>query len=63
LFYFFHYFAPGVFLDISFPGWAHENKIIWGSNFGSWVNQKNKAWGKKKDETLTNNDIILFRFP
>jgi hypothetical protein len=49
-----------VFLDISFPGWAHENKIIWGNNFGSWVNQKNKAWGKKKDETLTNNDIIIY---
>jgi hypothetical protein len=50
----------GVFLDISFPGWAHKNKIIWGSNFGSWVNQKNEAWGKKKDETLTNNDIIIY---
>jgi hypothetical protein len=29
-------------------------------NFGSWVNQKNEAWGKKKDETLTNNDIIIY---
>ena len=50
----------GEFLDISFPGWAHENKIIWGNNFGSWVNQKKQAFGKKEDETLTNNDIIIY---
>jgi hypothetical protein len=52
----------GEFLDISFPGWAHENKIIWGNNFGSWVNQKKRAFGKKEDETLTNNDIIIVVF-
>jgi hypothetical protein len=50
----------GEFLDTSFPGWAHENKIIWGNNFGAYVGQYNRAFGKKEDETLTNNDIIIY---
>jgi hypothetical protein len=48
-----------VCVHISFPGWAHENKIIWGNNFGSWVNQYKRAFGKKEDETLTNNDKLF----
>jgi hypothetical protein len=30
------------------------------NNFGSYVGQYNRAFGKKEDETLTNNDIIIY---
>jgi hypothetical protein len=49
----------GEFLDISFPGWAHENKIIWGNNFGSYVGQYNRAFGKKEDDNPPKSLVLL----
>jgi hypothetical protein len=39
--------------------WASENPKIWENENGISVYSWNKSWGKKQDETLTHNDIII----
>jgi hypothetical protein len=47
------------FLGVSLEVWASENPKIWENENGISVYSWNKAWGKKQDETLTHNDIII----
>jgi hypothetical protein len=47
------------FLECSFVEWAKDNPNIWNNKFGFHIFIKNKAWGKKENETLTHNDIII----
>jgi hypothetical protein len=47
------------FLGVSLEVWASENPRIWENENGISVYSWNKAWGKKQDETLTHNDIII----
>jgi hypothetical protein len=43
------------FLECSFVEWAKDNPNIWNNKFGFHIFIKNKAWGKKENETLTHN--------
>jgi hypothetical protein len=47
------------FLDVGLDDWARENPKIWDNKNGISVYSYNKAWGKKEDEILTHNDIII----
>ena len=47
------------FLECAFPHWAWANRDFWGNPDGLGMHEYKEAFGKKKDEVLTNNDIIL----
>jgi hypothetical protein len=51
--------ALGKFLECRFVEWANDNPDIWDNKFGFSIFIENKAWGKKENETLTHNDIII----
>ena len=47
------------FLGVGLDIWAWENPTIWENTRGLSVYAFNEAWGKKEDEKLIHNDIIL----
>ena len=47
------------FLGIGLDMWAWENPTTWGNSKGISVYAFNEAWGKKENEKLIHNDIIL----
>jgi hypothetical protein len=50
---------PRCLLGIGLDMWAWENPTIWENTRGLSVYAFNEAWGKKEDEKLIHNDIIL----
>ena len=52
--------ALGDFLGESFTFWAEANQAVWGNHMGYFANTYKQAFGKEDNETLTNNDIIIY---
>jgi hypothetical protein len=47
------------YLGVSIEVWAFRNQKVWGNDRGLSVNSYNEAWGKRDNETLICNDIII----